>query len=208
MGVLEPLIDRYRPDSKMEGTDRGDPIMVFEIEYPESLSRWRPLVKWLLVIPHLVVFLLLAPVFLAVVVVAWFSILLTGRFPRQLWNFELQYMRRSTNQTTYAITLQRDEYPPFGEAPYPATLDIDYPEQLTRWKVLVKWLLMLPNLLALGVVMVGAALAVTAAFFAIIFTGKYPPALFDFVTGAFRWGHRWGAYFYLMSDRYPPFSLH
>ena len=197
----------FIPATEMPSVATSDPLMMFEVPYPDALSRWKVLVKWILVIPHLVVFGLLAPVFFAVVVVAWFSILITGKFPRQLWNFELQYMRRSTNQTTYAITLQRDEYPPFGEAPYPATLNIDYPEHLSRWKVLVKWLLMLPNLLALGVVMAGAALAVLAAFFAIIITGKYPPVLFDFVTGAFRWGHRWGAYFYLMSDRYPPFSL-
>ncbi|MBX3072196.1 MAG: DUF4389 domain-containing protein [Thermomicrobiales bacterium] len=185
----------------------SDPEMLFDIPYPASLSRWKVLVKWLLVTPHLVLFGLLAPVFLAVVVLAWFSILLTGRFPRPLWNFELQYMRRSTNQTTYAITLQRDEYPPFGEAPYPAVLDIAYPEALARWKVLVKWLFMLPNLLALAVVMAISAIAVFVAFWAILITGRYPRPLFDFVTGAFRWGHRWGAYFYLMTDRYPPFRL-
>ncbi len=185
----------------------SQPIMTFDILYPKSLSRWKVLVKWILVVPHLLVFALLAPVFFAVVIIAWFSILVTGRFPRTLWNFELQYMRRSTNQTTYAITLQRDEYPPFGEGSYPASLDVAYPESLSRWKVLVKWLLMLPNLAALVVVMAAMSAAVFVAFFAILVTGRYPRSLFDFVTGAFRWGHRWGAYFYLMTDKYPPFSL-
>ncbi len=197
----------FVPASDQPSVSHCDPEMTFDILYPELLSRWKVLVKWVLVLPHLVVFALLAHVFFAVVIVAWFSILITGRFPRPLWNFELEYMRRSTNQTTYAITLQRDEYPPFGAAAYPATLDIAYAEQLSRWKVLVKGLLMIPNLLALGVVMVGMALAVLAAFFAILLTGRYPRSLFDFVTGAFRWGHRWGAYFYLMTDRYPPFRL-
>jgi len=185
-----------------------DPLMSFDIPYPESLSRWKVLVKWILVLPHLLVFALLAPVFFCVVIIAWFSILITGRFPRTLWNFELSYMRRSTNQTTYAITLQRDDYPPFGEDFYPAVLDIAYAERLSRWKVLVKWLLMIPNLLALAAVLAVAALAVFVAFIAILVTGRYPRSLFDFVTGAFRWGHRWGAYVYLMTDHYPPFSLH
>ncbi len=191
----------------MPVTAASDPLMSFEIDYPESLSRWKIFVKWIAVLPHLAVFGLLAPVFIAVVLIGWVSILATCRFPRPLWNFELQYMRRSANQTTYAITLQRDEYPPFGEEWYPATLDVEYPERLSRWLVLVKWLLIIPNLAALLVVLAATAGAVVVAWFAILITGRYPRPLFDFVTGAFRWGHRFGAYFYLMSDRYPPFSL-
>lgn len=198
---------QFVPAALQPATSLSDPEMTFDVDYPDTLSRWKVLIKWILVIPHLAIFALLAPVFFAVVVVAWISILFTGRFPRTLWNFELEYMRRSANQTSYAFTLQCDDYPPFGASAYPATLDLAYAEHLNRWKVLVKWLLMIPNLLALGVVMIGALIAVVAAFGSILVTGRYPHRLFDYVTGAFRWGHRWGAYVYLMTDRYPPFRL-
>jgi len=197
----------FQPAGAMRDYPGDDPLMSFEIAYPESLSRWMLFVKWLLVIPHLVVFLLLGVAFFVAVGIAWLAILITGRIPRGIWNFELQYMRRSANLTTFATTYQRDEYPPFGNAPYAARLDLEYPERLSRWKIFFKWLLVIPNLVVLAFVLVAALVAVVVAWVLILITGKYPRALFDFVTGAYRWGHRFGAYFYLMTDRYPPFSL-
>jgi hypothetical protein len=202
-----PVFGDFQPVAKMQPYQGSDPLMSFRIFYPESLSRWKIFVKWLLVIPHLIVFGLLGLAFFAVVIIAWFAILITGQFPRGLWNFALLYMRWSANITTYATTLQSDEYPPFGDAPYPARLELEYPEHLSRWKIFVKWLLVIPNLIVLGFVLFGAAIAVFISWFAILFTGKYPQELFDFVTGAYRWGHRAGAYLFLMTDRYPPFSL-
>jgi hypothetical protein len=202
-----PTFGDFRPVGMMPRYQGSDPRMSFRIFYPESLSRWKLLVKWLLVIPHLLVFGLLGLAFVVVVVIAWFAILITGQFPRGLWEFALLYMRWSANITTYATTYQSDEYPPFGDAPYPARLDLEYPEHLSRWKIFLKWLLVIPNLVVLAVVLFAAAIAVVVSWLAILVTGEYPRALFAFVTGAYRWGHRTGAYLFLMTDRYPPFSL-
>jgi hypothetical protein len=202
-----PVFGDFQRVGNMPAYPDSDPLMAFRIFYPESLSRWKLFVKWLLVIPHLIVFWLLGLAFGVAVVIAWFVILITGQFPRGLWNFALLYMRWSANITTYATTYQSDEYPPFGDAPYPARLDLEYPERLSRWKIFVKWLFIIPNLLVLGVVLFAALIAVFISWIAILITGNYPRGLFDFVTGAYRWGHRAGAYLFLMTDRYPPFSL-
>jgi len=114
------------------------------------------------------------------------------------------------NTVAYALTLQRDEYPPFsGDAgQYPVTLEIDYDENLSRWLIFVKWLLILPHLIVLVFLGIAAYVVVIIAFFAILFTGRYPRGLFDFVTGVLRWSIRVNAYAqWLMTDRYPRFSL-
>jgi hypothetical protein len=94
---------------------------------------------------------------------------------------------------------------------YPARLDIDYPDverDLNRWLPLVKWLLVIPHFVALVVLAIGAIFAILIAWFAILFTGRYPRGLFDYVVGVFRWGLRVEAYaLLLVTDRYPPFSL-
>jgi hypothetical protein len=196
-----------------------------------SLSRGLWLVKWLLAIPHFVVLFFLWIAFLAVSVVAFFAILFTGRYPRGLFDFNVGVMRWSWRVGFYSYSaLGTDEYPPFtlkDVADYPAHLDVDYPESLSRGLVLVKsWLLALPHLLIVGVFVGGAATAASGSdlqwvalsggligvlvFFAaviLLFTGKYPQTIYDFVLGMNRWVFRVGAYAALMTDRYPPFRL-
>jgi Domain of unknown function (DUF4389) len=182
----------------------------FDVEYPERLSRWKIFVKWLLAIPHFIIVYLLQAVNYVLVLIAFFSILFTKKWPRGLFDFSVQIQRWSANVFVYAITLQRDEYPPFsGEAgQYPVTLEVDYREDLSRWMIFVKWLLVIPHLIVLTFVLLAAYVVVFIAFFAILFTGRYPRGMFDFVTGAGRWTVRVNAYAaWLMTDRYPPFSL-
>jgi len=110
----------------------------------------------------------------------------------------------------YAFLLQRDEYPPFSGEPgqYPLTLEVEYREDLSRWLIFVKWLLAIPHYIVLAFLGLAASVAVLIAFFAILFTGRYPRGLFDFVVGTARWWVRVNAYaHWLMTDRYPPFSL-
>jgi hypothetical protein len=90
----------------------------------------------------------------------------------------------------------------------PAWLDIDYPQELNRWLVLVKWwLLAIPHYIVLTVLGIGAFVVAVVAFFAVLFTGKYPEGLRSFLIGVSRWSWRVSAYAGLLRDEYPPFSL-
>jgi hypothetical protein len=185
----------------------SDPLLEFEVDYPESLSRWKIFVKWLLAIPHFIVLYIFGIVAGIALIISWFAILITGKYPRGLWDFMLLYLRWSANVYAYSVTLQRDEYPPFGDAAYPVHLKLEYPQGLSRWLIFVKWLLVIPHAIVLYLLLIAASVAIFIAWFAILITGSYPRGLFDFVTGVGRWLLRVSAYTYLMTDRYPPFSL-
>jgi hypothetical protein len=103
----------------------------------------------------------------------------------------------------------RDEYPPFSWEPglYPVEYDVAYPEEMNRWLPLVKWLLIIPHVIVLMVLWFAAAVVIFIAWFAILFTAKFPRGMFDFVVGVMRWSNRVYAYAYLIRDEYPPFSL-
>jgi hypothetical protein len=136
-------------------------------------------------------------------------ILFRQRYPRWWFDFALELTRFSARVGAY-VGLLTDQYPSTVEE-QSVHLDLDYPEvehDLNRWLPLVKWLLALPHYLVLIVLSVGAFFAVVIAWFAILFTGRYPRGLFDFVVGVSRWWLRVDAYaFLLVTDRYPPFSF-
>jgi hypothetical protein len=199
-------------------------------------SRWLWLVKWLLLIPHYVVLFFLWVAFVVVTVIAFFAILFTGRYPRSLFDFNLGVMRWSWRVEYYGYSaLATDRYPPFtlDEVPdYPAHLDVAYPERLSRGLIFVKWLLAIPHFLVLAVFVGGGlwlgtrggatddawdngtsagvslvGLLVFIAAIVLLFTGRYPRPIYDFVMGMDRWALRVGPYVALMTDRYPPFRL-
>ena len=181
----------------------------YDVEYPERLSRWKIFVKWLLIIPHIIVLYLLALVAYLITFVAWLVILITGNYPEGLFKFVVGVVRWSANVNAY-ILLMRDEYPPFTmeAGHYPVTLEVDYPERLSRWLIFVKWLFVIPNLIVLMVVGLAYYVTLIIAWFAILFTGRYPEGLFRFGVGVQRWSLRASAYSsYLFTDKYPPFSL-
>ena len=187
----------------------GYPVR-YDVSYPETLSRWKIFVKWLLAIPHFLIVYLLQIVGAVMVFIAFFAILFTKKWPRGMFDFAVQIQRWTANAFVYALTLQRDEYPPFsGDAgEYAVQLEIDYDEDLSRWMIFVKWLLVIPHLIVLVFLLVAAYVVIFVAFFAILFTGGYPRGMFDFVNGVSRWTLRVNAYAqWLMTDRYPPFSL-
>ena len=90
---------------------------------------------------------------------------------------------------------------------HPARFELTYPTELNRWLPLVKWLLVIPHFVALFFVGIGAFFVAVYAFFAVLFTGRFPRGAFDYLVGTFRWAYRVVAYFHLMVDAYPPFSL-
>ena len=191
-------------------TVESDYPLRFDVEYPEKLSHWKVLLKWLFVIPQLIVVYLLQIVLGVMVFIAFFAILFTKRWPQGMWDFAVQIERWTANVVVYGVLLMRDEYPPFNGEPgqYPVSYELDQPEELSRWLIFVKWLLAIPHYIVLAFLGLAASVAVLIAFFAILFTGRYPRGLFDFVVGTARWWVRVNAYaHWLMTDRYPPFSL-
>ena len=136
-------------------------------------------------------------------------ILFRQKYPRWWfdWNLELQ---RFTNRVWAYVALMDDRYPSTTDH-QAVRLDYDYPDaerELTRWLPLVKWFLAIPHFIALVVLGIVAVIAVIVAWFAIVFTGRYPRGIFDFVEGVLRWGNRVVGYaIVLVTDRYPPFRL-
>ena len=131
------------------------------------------------------------------------------KYLRWWYDFNLELTRLSTRLGAY-LALMSDEYPSTDEEQY-VDLDFEYPDverDLNRWLPLVKWFLAIPHLIILAFLTVGAVFAVIFAWFAILFTGRYPRGLFDFVEGVMRWWLRVEAYaFLLTTDEYPPFQL-
>lgn len=184
-----------------------------DLEAPDRIARWRPLVHWLLAFPHYVISYALSVLMNAITFVAFFAILFTKRYPAGLFKFAVMSMRYQWRVSSYAMYL-REPYPPFEfdtdlEDPGtdPAHLSVEYPQELKRWLPFVKWLLAFPHYLALLVLAIGAFFVWILSFFAVLFTGRYPEGLRRYMVGVMRWGQRVAAYVGLLTDRYPPFSM-
>jgi hypothetical protein len=182
--------------------------LTYDVEYPEELSRWLIFVKWLLAIPHLLILYGLGIAAGVITLIAWFAILFTKRYPRELFDFVVNVNRWNANAYSYVLLL-RDEYPPFSweRGRYSVTYEVEYPEELSRWLIFIKWLLAIPHIIILYFLFIGAFLALFVAWFAILFTKRFPQSLFRFVVGVNRWQLRVNAYTNLMRDEYPPFSM-
>jgi hypothetical protein len=139
--------------------------------------------------------------------IAWFAIVFGGRYPEGLRSLATFYLRWRVRAVAYTALL-RDEYPPFGDAPYPAELVLDVTDApRDRVSVAFRIILAIPHLLAVWVLGVAWGLSTIIAWFAILFTGSYPRGLYDFGVGVLRWNTRVEAYLLLLHDEYPPFSL-
>jgi hypothetical protein len=179
----------------------------FDVAYPERLSRWLIFVKWLLAIPHFVIVYLLSLALSVVTFIAFFAILFTKKYPEGLFKFAVGVRRWNANVSAY-VGLLRDEYPPFSmdAGQYAVVYDVDYPGEMSRWLIFVKWLLIIPNLIVLLLFLIVAIVLWIVAWFAILFTGKFPRGMFDFIVGVSRWSERANAYTSFFTDKYPPFS--
>jgi hypothetical protein len=191
----------------------------FQAEHSETLSPALWLVKWFLLIPHLIVLGCLWMGFVCSWGLSLVAILFTGRYPRGLFEYNVGVLRWTWRVGFYGYqALGTDRYPPFTlrAGGYPADLDIPYPEKLSRRLALVKWwLLAIPHYVVVGVLLGGiglhwGGLVLILTLFAgvmLLFTSRYPIDLFKIIVGANRWSFRVLAYAALMTDRYPPFSL-
>jgi len=204
------------------------------IDYPEKLDRVTTFFRLIWVVPILVILTLLTATAGETVTVisesgevvskitttglgitgglfvaTMLMIVFRQRYPRWWFDFALA-LNRFSNRVGAYMGLLTDRYPSTEEE-QSVHLDLEYPNverDLSRWLPLVKWLLAIPHYIVLAVLVMGAIFAILIAWFAILFTGRYPRALFDYVVGVGRWALRVQAYATLLiTDRYPPFSL-
>jgi hypothetical protein len=140
---------------------------------------------------------------------ALLMIVFREKYPRWWFDWNLELLRFTNRVGTY-VALMSDRYPSTDEQQW-VRLDVPYPDakrDLNRWLPLVKWFLAIPHYIVLLFLYVAAIVMVIVAWFAILFTGRYPRAIFDFVEGVIRWHNRVIGYaFILVTDQYPPFSL-
>jgi hypothetical protein len=192
-------------------------------ELDPHLSRWLWLVKMFLAVPHFVALAVLWAGLILTTVAAWVAILVTGQYPRPLFDFAVGVLRWTWRVGFYVwAALGTDSYPPFtlSRTEHPAKLEVEYPQQLSRALVLVKWVLAVPHvIIALLLVtdLVASAngsgafsvlnLVVVIAGVFLLITGQYPRSLFRFLMGINRWLYRLIVYIAFMRDEYPPFRL-
>lgn len=187
----------------------------FTFDAPERVANWRPLVHWLLAIPHFVVIYVLQIVAEVIALISWFAILFTGRLPEGLANFQVMYLRYVLRAATYYGFL-REEYPPFTFATTPADpgddprVRVDVAPELegrNRLTVAFRLILFIPHAFVLMALYLAASVVALIAFFAVLFTGRWPEGMRNFVLGVGRYWLRANAYLNLLTDEYPPFSL-
>jgi hypothetical protein len=203
----------------MDATPSPYPLS-FAVDYPDGRNRWTTAFRIILAIPVVILLALLGsstvgPRFLLVgsTGVLFFPtvalLVLRHKYPRWWFDFALNLVRLEARATAYVLLL-RDEYPSVDDEQH-VHLDVVYPDveaELNRWLPLVKWFLAIPHYLVLIVLEIAAIVVTIIAWFAILFTGRYPESLFQFVLNVLRWNLRVAAYaFLLTTDRYPPFQL-
>jgi len=180
-----------------------------EVDYPEELDRLSTFFRLIWILPIAVIVGFLSAAGEGMLGAVMLMILFRLKYPRWWFDFTRELTRLETRFAAY-LALLTDRYPSTDEE-QSVRLEIDYPDaerDLNRWLPLVKWLLAVPHYVVLAFLLTGAVFAVLIAWFAILFTGRFPRELFDYVVGVGRWGLRVQAYAVLLvTDRYPPFSL-
>ena len=185
------------------------------VETPERIANWRPLVHWLLAIPHMIVVQALGVVAQVVALISWFAILFTGRLPEGLAGVQALCLRYTNRTYAYAGFLV-EPYPPFAFGTDSADPG-DYPgvrtdvtpalEDRNRLTTFLRAILVFPHMIVLTVLFIVSFFVLAVAALTVLITGIWPEALRKFVVGVLRWTTRVYAYFLLLTDEYPPFSL-
>jgi uncharacterized protein DUF4389 len=182
----------------------------FDVEYPEQCSRLTTFFRGILLFPQTLVlgyglgFLSYMLAFYSVL-----TLLFAKRHPREGFATQVWCQRWLANFAAYSLLL-RDRHPPFTGASghYPVMYDVAEPPGLSRGLPLIKWFLAIPHFFVLQLLYIAVLFCVVIAWFAILFTGRYPRSFFNFVVGVHRWQVRVNAYaFYMLTDRYPPFGF-
>lgn len=215
-------------DARAAASSGGSSSVSFDVDYPGPMDRMTTFFRLIWAIPILILLGLItnagvvhytdaagstaqstggitAGLFVATALMLVFR----RRYPRWWFDFGVELARFSARVSAYLFLLT-DRYPSTTDA-QSVHLEVSYPEaeQLHRWLPLVKWLLAIPHYIVLAFLSIGVLVVTIIAWFAILFTGNYPRGLFDFTVGVGRWWTRvWAYAFLLVTDDYPPFSLH
>jgi hypothetical protein len=181
----------------------------FEADYLEQRSRLTTFFRLILVIPVAIVLYVFGILAAIVIVVAWFAIVITGRYPASLFSFVASYLRYLVRVTAYA-SLLCDAYPPImgdSDAPYPVRIEFDGPlERYSRLKTLFRLILAIPIAILRYVMQLLLEVGAVAAWFVVVITGKMPRGLFDLMVLANSYTARSDAYLFLLTETYPPFQ--
>jgi hypothetical protein len=185
-----------------------------EFHADRHITRWRPLVQWLLAIPHLMIAWALRSLRQVLTLISLFTVLFTKRIPRPIFDAIVMTYRYEWRAMSYVLFMHED-YPPFdfdltseddGVEPH-TSLRLTYPELLERWKPLYKWFLAIPQYFVVAALFVAACVGIIVGLFAVLVTGEYPEGIRNFLASAYRYALRVEAYVGFLTDRYPPFSL-
>ncbi|HOI24844.1 MAG TPA: DUF4389 domain-containing protein [Caldisericia bacterium] len=192
----------------------------FNVTYPESLSRGLLLLRlffgyFYVMIPHGFMLGLYGIALYFVIIIAWFAVLFTGKYPEGMFRFVEGYYRWYLRVMAYMMFMT-DQYPPFSQDANPPNYNalefsVEYPGSLSRGLLLLRLLfgyfyVLIPHGIMLAFYAIGVYFVILIAWFAVLFTGKYPEGMFRFVEKYFRWWLRVGTYMSFMTDQYPPFN--
>ena len=191
----------------------GYPVTL-TFDSPDKIARWRPLVHWLLAIPHFIVLYVIGIVAGVLAFIGWFAALFTGKIPEGIQKPIAMYLRYNARVSTYAL-FQREEYPPFafdatfedpGDDPRQRLDVVPAIEGRNRLTIFFRLFMLIPQIFVLLFVSIAAFVLMTIGFFAVIILGRWPEGMNTFLIGFLRWNTRVNAYYYLLTDEYPPFS--
>ena len=192
------------------GTNLAYPVELVG-QYEERINRALWLVKWILIIPHEIVVLLLSIPTIVSLPASWLIIIITGHYPSFLWGYHVGLLRWNWRLNFYSYGVgDTNRYPPFSFSSrddYPADLYIVYPETSSRLKTLFRWILIIPHWIVVYFFGMLVGVLVLLALVALLFTGRYPESLFTIIMGLSRWSYRVSAYGWFLVDEYPPFSF-
>ena len=207
--------------------------VALKVDRPEKLSRLTTFFRIFMVIPQAIVFAFVTIAAAVIYLLSWFAILFTAKYPQTFFNFVTWWFRWMVRLDGY-IYLLTDKYPPFtgeGEVVYPIAVSVETPGRLNRLTTFFRfpvvpfptftlpsghWRLgwtggsglpmTIPHIVVLFFLGIAAAVVLFLTWWAILFTGRYPAAFFDYITWYFRWSIRVSGYTYLFTDKYPPFT--
>jgi hypothetical protein len=182
-------------------------------EGPPEVQNWRPLVNWLLGIPQLLISSALQQLRRVLLLISFFTVLFTKAIPRPLFEVIVMTYRYQWRTSSFVLWM-RNSYPPFSfnmttqdDGIDPASVSVEYPPELNRWLPLVKWLLAIPHYIVLALLYVAVVVVAIIAFFAVLFTGRFPTGMRSFIVNVHAWKLRVASYAGFLRDEYPPFAL-